>query len=270
MPTMPSSSPPVQVAVGVAPTACAEAVRLKDHIEWFESYRTTAPFECPVLPMGRVHIVFQCGSDVAHLTTAAGRWESRPDAFVAGPFDHGYGLRAQRPAEVFVAILRPGGATDVLRQSMADWRNRLVSVEELWGRVGTDLAARIRQADSDLERRDILEAFLARRADASRTPSWVSAVTTIGRPWETDTVGGMARRVGMSVSHFRRRFTEEVGLSPKLFIRLARLHAATRFKLANPEATLTRVSSRFYYDQPHFVRDFKAITGMTPGAFFTR
>ncbi len=265
----PSPAPPVQVAVGVAPTACAESVRLKDHIEWFESYRTTAPFECPVLPMGRVHIVFQCGSDVAHLTPATGQWESRPDAFVAGPFDHGYGLRAQRPAEVFVAILRPGGATDVLRQSMAHWRNRLVPVEELWGRGGAELAARIREADGDVRRRHILETFLARRAGALRTPSWVAAATAVGRPWETDTVGAMARRVGMSASHFRRRFTEEVGLNPKLFMRLARLHAATRFKLAHPEATLTRVSSRFYYDQPHFVRDFRAITGMTPGAFFT-
>lgn len=268
---IPPSCPPIRVSVQVSPAACIESVRLRDHVEWFEAYRTPAAAEYPVLPLGRVHVVFQCGTEVDHQVRMSDSWGARPDAFVAGPFDHGYRLRMPRSADLFVVVLKPGWAAEVLRCPIGQLRNRLIPVDEFWSAEGAELADRIRVADSDAARRELLEAFLLRRVMPTRPPSWISTLLTGDDLLKVGSVSEMAKRAEMSVIQLRRHFTEEVGLSPKLFLRLARLHAVIRFTVGHPKMTLSRISHRFcYHDQSHFVHDFRRIAGMSPGAFFRR
>jgi len=64
------------------------------------------------------------------------------------------------------------------------------------------------------------------------------------------------------------RFKKEVGISPKLFHRTLRVNAAIKEMIARPDDSLTDISYRSgYYDQSHFIRDFKKFTGVTPSGF---
>ena len=61
-----------------------------------------------------------------------------------------------------------------------------------------------------------------------------------------------------------------VGLSPKWLIQRRRLQEAS-VRLRDKPASLADVAADLgYADQPHFTRDFRSVTGMTPGEFAVR
>lgn len=64
------------------------------------------------------------------------------------------------------------------------------------------------------------------------------------------------------------KFKTEVGISPKLFHRTLRVNLAIQEIISNPSKSLTDICYRSgFYDQSHFIRDFKKFTGGTPSDF---
>jgi len=79
----------------------------------------------------------------------------------------------------------------------------------------------------------------------------------------------LAHHTNMSLKTFERKFTEQVGLSPKLFYRIKRFNEALDMKLNQPQLSWTNICHQFgYYDQTHLVKDFYAFTDEAPSTFF--
>jgi AraC-like DNA-binding protein len=79
-------------------------------------------------------------------------------------------------------------------------------------------------------------------------------------------VGRLVSETGLSQRHLSRKFQEYVGLSPKEYLRVSRfIHSLDHLK-RYPVFSLTEVAYKSgYYDQAHFIRDYKDYTGYTPG-----
>jgi AraC-like DNA-binding protein len=68
----------------------------------------------------------------------------------------------------------------------------------------------------------------------------------------------------------QRLVQRRIGLTPKWLIQRRRLQEAAE-RLRERSASLSEVAAVLgYADQPHFVRDFARVVGMTPGAFAER
>jgi AraC-like DNA-binding protein len=80
-------------------------------------------------------------------------------------------------------------------------------------------------------------------------------------------VSDIARRAGIGIRQLERRFRYEIGISPKLYARIARFEAALRRKAAVPQTTWTDIAHVLgYYDQMHMVHDFDRLSGESPTA----
>ena len=81
-------------------------------------------------------------------------------------------------------------------------------------------------------------------------------------------VGQVVDKFGLSERTLQRLCARRIGLSPKWLIQRRRLHEAAE-RLATPEPPdLARVAADLgYADQAHFTRDFRTVTGLTPGEF---
>lgn len=79
------------------------------------------------------------------------------------------------------------------------------------------------------------------------------------------TIEEIAENVGYTVRHVNQTFREGTGLSPKQFAKIVRFQAAIS-ALNDPNGrNLTEIAADLgYYDQSHFVREFKGYTCMTP------
>lgn len=104
----------------------------------------------------------------------------------------------------------------------------------------------------------------AKPLDAVAHSAWVLA--RAGGRIRIDT---LARRAGLGERQYTRRFTAQVGLSPKLYARTIRFNAVLSAKEVNPAAAWTDlVHDAGYADQAHFIRDSHAFSGSTPSRFF--
>lgn len=79
----------------------------------------------------------------------------------------------------------------------------------------------------------------------------------------------LASHACLSRKQFERIFAEYIGISPKQYLKIIRLQATIYFKSKNENASLTELAyENGYYDQSHFINDFKTMTGLTPKQFF--
>jgi AraC-like DNA-binding protein len=81
----------------------------------------------------------------------------------------------------------------------------------------------------------------------------------------------VARRFGLGPRSLQRLFREHVGVSPKWVIKRFRLHEALEQVSAGADVDWTQLALDLgYFDQAHFIRDFKAIVGEPPTGYASR
>jgi AraC-like DNA-binding protein len=73
---------------------------------------------------------------------------------------------------------------------------------------------------------------------------------------------------GLSTRRFIDVVRQHAGLAPKLYCRVRRFQAALRRIPAGRAVDWTDVSlASGYFDQAHFIHDFRAISGLSPGEY---
>jgi AraC-like DNA-binding protein len=81
-------------------------------------------------------------------------------------------------------------------------------------------------------------------------------------------IDALAEEANLGPRQFQRQFARQVGLSPKLYARTVRFEAALTARRNAPAKRWTDiVHEAGYFDQAHFVRECRALTGVPPGHF---
>jgi len=161
------------------------------------------------------------------------------------------------------------GARLFFNRPLGDFTNRTVDLADVLESSADQLIDRLHDAESWKRRFHILDQEIASRMAAARRPAdpvvwaWKELVATGGRARIHDLV----REVGWSERHFATRFRSEIGLSPKAFARVLRFARAVRLLTNGIAPSLADIAPTCgYYDQAHFIRDFRAFAGTTPTA----
>lgn len=115
---------------------------------------------------------------------------------------------------------------------------------------------------------DALENFLlARIGPSAPDPLVRAAIDWMERAKGAGRIEHLTRYIGLSQSALERRFRRVVGISPKKFGSLLRLRRALALRTAG--ANFTAVAHEAgYFDQSHFINEFRRVTGHAPEAFF--
>jgi transcriptional regulator GlxA family with amidase domain len=84
-------------------------------------------------------------------------------------------------------------------------------------------------------------------------------------------VAAVTERIGMSARCFIEAFRNEVGMTPKAYCRVRRFQQIIRQAWGQREVDWAAVAgSCGYYDQAHFIHDFKQFCGLTPSVYLAR
>lgn len=114
----------------------------------------------------------------------------------------------------------------------------------------------------------ILEKFLLSELHKRTTqtdPRIITACKEITKNYCGISIKDLCTEVGMSQSSLTNYFSEMIGITPKLFGRIARFTAVQNFLGENPKAGWNEIVHQFdYFDQNHFIREFKQFTGAVP------
>jgi AraC-like DNA-binding protein len=119
------------------------------------------------------------------------------------------------------------------------------------------------------ERIRLLDAMLARLATRRTGPDAdvAAAVRAIDDSHGMVALESLAATLGCSMRHLQRRFSRQVGVSPKMLARIRRFQRVFQAWRDDPRS-LSRVAVECgYFDQPHLIRDFRDFAGSAPAAF---
>jgi AraC-like DNA-binding protein len=84
------------------------------------------------------------------------------------------------------------------------------------------------------------------------------------------TVDRLAAIAGISVPHFNRRFRQLLRLSPMEYVLSLRVQESQRLLVATNQPVGEIAATTGFYDQSHFTKRFRKVTGMTPLAYRKR
>jgi AraC-like DNA-binding protein len=188
---------------------------------------------------------------------------------VCGTHTRTFAIDAWQPHMMGVQF-KPGGAFAFLGGSAREFEDVHISLSDIWGADAERLHQCVVQAPTPGDKIDILfRAMAARFLERSRHPAVEIALRLFGRTPHRVSVNAVAREAEVSPKKLIRLFAEEVGMTPKTYLRvsrfqrvLERVHAATRVDW------MEEVERHGYYDQPHFIREFKEFSGFTPTEYF--
>jgi AraC-like DNA-binding protein len=132
--------------------------------------------------------------------------------------------------------------------------------ERLWALP--DLAGRIA-----LLERYLLERL--RRRGTQEVPALAASLDWLQRRHGQASIAALVEGLPFGQRRLERLFLQQVGLSPKRYARLLRVaHSRELIKQGGADTSLTDTAfAAGYFDQSHFIHDFKAVTGFTPGGY---
>ncbi|ADO70916.1 AraC family transcriptional regulator [Stigmatella aurantiaca] len=185
---------------------------------------------------------------------------------------------AMREAEVVplsgaVGVLgirfRPGGAHPFLRLPLQELTGGELALGLLWPREAREWEGRLWETEGLQGRVALLEELLLRRlVPGRRDDALAHAVGLIHATRGQVPLRTLEGVMGISPRQLERRFQATVGLAPKVLCRIARMRHAVALLGNVPQLSGAALALEAgYCDQAHLVREFRALTGLTPGAY---
>ena len=188
-----------------------------------------------------------------------------------------YGVTSGRSVHVLAGAgsvvgtkFRPGGFSGFAPGPVRALNDRVLAMGEAFGSEGERFEAAVRAAETTHGLLELVTAFLrARRPppDPQRVLDGEVVAAMRAAPPGTR-VGEIAARFSLAPRTLQRLFAVHAGASPKAVLQRFRHQQATdRLRDPAAEGTLARLAAELgYFDQAHFVQDFRAVTGRTPSA----
>lgn len=218
-----------------------------------------------VLPDGAVRLIFNLADAPAVGETGA------PPVEVVGASAAPVVVRLRGRVEGISITLRPGAAAALLGLPAGELADSAVPLDELWGRDAAALRERLAEARDDAARIALLHGALRRRllrGGGAVHAGAMHAARLIAASGGRRPLREVATAVGVGERRLQQIFHAHVGLSPRAWARLARLHGCLRaLRRAQAPAWADVAVDNGFYDQSHLANEFRALCGLTPTEF---
>jgi AraC-like DNA-binding protein len=168
----------------------------------------------------------------------------------------------------FVVIFQPGGLFKLLSVPLHSLTDQDYEGRSVIGPGVDELADQLAASRSSAERVRISDKYFLERCQNPCCSRDISALAGRLRmhPGSLKVVD-LAREAGLSTRQLERRFLEQIGMSPRMFARVARFEAALRLKRETPGLRWTHIAHELgFHDQMHMLRDFRKLSGATPSS----
>lgn len=235
-----------------------------------ESPKEKTPEKNTIVPDGCMKMIFHYGDPYKYYPQN-GDSILLPRCFVIGQLTGPYEVEPTGETGIFFVCFHPHGFLPFATFPIREMENTAVPLEKLFGKDGQEIAQKILHASTTSERINLIETFLFNRLTDTETIDHIvqSAIETILTANGQLSVDELSRKNNTNRRQLVRKFSSSIGLSPKQLSKTIRLQATLKVLLNRKITSLTDLAYESeYYDQAHFIKDFKEFTGLTPKEFY--
>jgi AraC-like DNA-binding protein len=223
-----------------------------------------------IIPSGMIEMIFYINSRPRILDDAKYFSEN---VILSGHQKDFYDLQCNGNLSVFSIVFRPEGLMKFFNVPLNELYNKNIPLKFINERFEKDIYSAILDNGSFKKRTEIIENYLTRllREDINsyEFKRINHAVDLIRQSHGKVTIDYLASGVCLSRKQFERKFTEYIGATPKQYLKTIRLQFSLFLKGRYRTLSLTELAYDCgYYDQSHFINEFKLQTGLTPRQYF--
>ena len=247
-----------------------------DLSSWVSCYWTlevpaeSDPQKQRIVPDGCIEMAFILGDDVRRYTSET-EFILQPRSMVLGQTIRPFLIQPTGYVNTFAIRFYPYGFSSFVDVPIERLANKETPIHELFDNdLAKELEVQVTRAASTEERIEIIDRFLLDRLSEKRTIDRIviNAVDTLLAMKGNAAVGHIANADLVTQRQLQRKFLKQVGIGPKQLGKVIRFRSALKRILDRNTGTLTDIAYEAdYYDQAHFIKDFKEYTGTTPKQF---
>ena len=223
----------------------------------------------PIYPFVPTHNRFLCFylQDQVKVKKQTGDFLTRARSIIIGPQLTPVTLDLGQRHQAVIVNLKPAGMYRLLGIPMAELVDCDYDARQVMGREIDELLDRLHEGRSPAQRNATVQRYLLGKLGQLRPLlPFDGAILRQVRASGNLPIERVAAEACLSVRQFERLSYERLGLSPKVYSRMIRFSHAYKYKESSPHTSWTAIAHRCgYFDQMHFIRDFKAFAGHAPG-----
>lgn len=225
-----------------------------------------------IVPDGCMELIFILGDDIKRFTSE-NEFIIQPRAIVVGQITEPFTIQPTGYVHCFATRFYPFGVANFIKTPLKNLENKETPIAELFGQTTANkLEQNIIHASGTEQRIEIIENFLLNKLNEKATidnivKSTVDALLTTSG---SSTIKAILKEDLSKRRQIERKFLKQIGISPKQLGKVVRLQTALKLLLNQKTETFTQIAYESeYYDQNHFIKDFKEFTGITPKEFLS-
>ncbi|TGL53509.1 AraC family transcriptional regulator [Leptospira meyeri] len=170
--------------------------------------------------------------------------------------------------EILIVKFQPWGAFSFFNMSMKELNEVGISGYDLWNQSElNEMYAQLLETKDNHSKIDHVEKFLLKTIQKQTIDKRIlEAISQMNLSQGKIKINEIASFVNLSMDTFEKKFREITGGTPKQVSSIIRMNSVIR---EIPKyRSFTRLAYDFgYFDQSHFIREFKSFTGKTPTEF---
>jgi AraC-like DNA-binding protein len=227
-----------------------------------------SPALCPYPPAPQNSLFFYINDLIRVKKGESEPFILQPRSVIVGPQLTRVTLDINRSHKAVRVGFHPGGLFRLLGISMSEIVDDNFDATDIFGKEMKEVNQRLQDACTFDGIKDVIESFLIKKVKTLKTAlPFDNAMLELMKVSGNIPIERVASMACLSLRQLERVSKERIGLPPKLFARLVRFSKAYRYYETSPKKTWTSIAHECgYYDQMHFIRDFKQFAGMPPGA----
>ena len=250
-------------------THFAPSELLKPYIRHYYLFQSEAgaAFADTVFPSGDMEMIFNLGEGV---WSANGG--SNPVMELWGQITRPLPIYSTGRHTMLGVKFFPHSAAYFLDEEIGELNDRVTDLGDVLGKPVRQLYMQLQGAEDTTRRIALLEAFLLeklRRAEkrAFRLDKVGHILKTMARDPAEVKINAIATQHGITSRYLNKLIYRHTGLTPISFSKIRRFQFSLKL-IAKKDQPLTSIAYESgYFDQSHFIKEFKSFTGLTPSAY---
>lgn len=170
-------------------------------------------------------------------------------------------------AAMMVIAFKKGMAAPFFPFPMEEISDAVVDADLVWGGDFGDLRERLLNETNVSTRFVMVENFLLKHfaSKLQLNPCVAFAINEMSARPDSLSIARMNKQIGYSQKHFTEMFRKNVGVTPKSYLKIMRFQKAVKTIDATASIEWDMIAQDCgFYDQAHFINDFKHFSGFTP------
>jgi AraC-like DNA-binding protein len=197
-------------------------------------------------------------------------------AWVSGVRTRPITIPSGRGSTMLIVAFRKGKAHPFYPLPMSELMDWVVEADAVLGQGILNLREQLLACPSVARMFALVEGYLLRQAGQSLSLDISSrcvefALSSISCQPDQLHFQQLSRQIGYSQKHFIHLFKTRVGVAPKQYLKIMRFQQAIRTIEGGTSADWSEIAlGNGFYDQSHFIHEFRNLSGFTPGEYIRR